>query len=315
MAEVTFKVYRYNPETGGNGRFQEFQVDCQSGETVLDCLNKIKGEQDGTLTYRMSCRSAICGSCAMRICGHTRLACKTQVAMLLELYDTVTIEPMQNFPVIKDMVVDMKAYWDKIEAIMPYLKSAENQSFPEKEFLQSPGQFNTVFEVATCIMCGACTSDCTSFEANEKFLAPAALAKAFKFAGDSRDVSQKERCVDLVKEDGIWDCVRCYECTQVCPKDVRPAEHIINLREFSLKHKLDDSVGARHIIGFMDSVGHSGQLDEAKLPRFAVRSAGAKLSMAPVGMKMFFKGKLPLKHKPIPGADDVQRIYKKLEGE
>jgi succinate dehydrogenase / fumarate reductase iron-sulfur subunit len=251
----------------------------------------------------------------MRICGHTRLACKTQVAMLLQLYDTVTIEPMHNFPVVKDMVVDMKAYWDKIEAIMPYLKSDESQPFPEKEFLQSPEQFNTVFEVATCIMCGACTSDCASFEANEKFLAPAALAKAFKFASDSRDVSQKERCASLVKEDGIWDCVRCYECTQVCPKDVRPAEHIINLREYSLKHKLNDSVGARHIIGFMDSVGHSGQLDEAKLPRFAVRSAGAKLAMAPVGMKMFFKGKLPLKHKPIPGVDDVQRIYKKLEGE
>jgi succinate dehydrogenase / fumarate reductase iron-sulfur subunit len=315
MAEVTFKVYRYNPETGGNGRFQEFQVDYQSGETILDCLNKIKGEQDGTLTYRMSCRSAICGSCAMRICGHTRLACKTQVGDLLELYDEITVEPLQNFPVIKDLVVDLTTHWEKVEAVMPYLMPAVGEAPPEKERLQSPEQFDTVFEVATCIQCSACVSDCTSLEADEKFLAPAALAKAFRFAGDSRDAAEKERLSKLAKEGGIWDCVRCYECSQVCPKDVRPAEHIIRLREKALNNKLDHTVGARHVLGFMKSVGHSGQLDEAKLPRETVKGAGAVLSMAPIGMKMFFKGKLPMKHKPIPGVEDVERIYKKLEGE
>lgn len=315
MAEVKFRIHRYNPETGGNGSLKEYRAEYEKGDTVLDCLNKIKAEQDGTLTYRMSCRSAICGSCAMNICGHTRLACKTQVSNLLELYDEITVKPLQNFPVIKDLVTDMRAYWEKVEAVMPYLIADGGAPAPQKESLQSPEQFNTVFEVATCIMCSACASDCTSLEADEKFLAPAALAKAFRFAGDSRDAAQKDRLKELVKEGGIWDCVRCYECTQVCPKDVRPAEHIIKLREMALKDKLDDSVGARHVIGFMESVGHTGQLDEPKLPRFAVRGAGAMLSMAPIGLKMFFKGKLPLKHKPIPGAEDVRRIYKKLEGE
>ena len=315
MAEVRFKIYRLNPEAGGDGRLQEYKVECEKGDTVLDCLNKIKGQQDGTVTYRMSCRSAICGSCAMRICGHTRLACSTQVNGLLEIYDEITLEPLQNFPVIKDLVVDMRAYWEKIEAIMPYMVPDADEPVPEKERLQSPEQFDTVFEVATCIMCSACASDCTSLEADDKFLAPAALSKSFRFAGDSRDAADKERLTELVKEGGIWDCVRCYECTQVCPKDVRPAEHIIQLREKALNNKMEKSVGARHVLGFMESVGHSGQLDEGKLPRFAVKNIGAKISMAPIGLKMLFKGKLPLRHKPIPGAEDVQRIYKKLEGE
>lgn len=315
MAEVKFNVYRYNPEAGGNGRFQEYMVVWEKGETVLDCLNKIKWAQDGTLTFRLSCRSAICGSCAMSICGHTRLACKTQVSTLLELYDQITVEPLQNFPVIKDLVTDMTAYWEKVEAVMPYLVPDASEPTPQKEQLQSPEQFDTVFEVATCIMCSACASDCASLEADQKFLGPAALAKAFRFAGDSRDAAQKERLTELVKESGMWDCVRCYECTQQCPKDIKPAEHIIKLREMALNSKLEDSVGARHVLGFMESVCQSGQLDEAKLPRFAVKGVGAKLSMAPIGMKMLFKGKLPLRHKAIPGAEDVRRIYKKLEGE
>lgn len=315
MAEATFKIYRYNPETAERGRLQDFRIQWEKGDTVLDVLNNIKGEKDGSLTFRLSCRSAICGSCAMRICGHARLSCKTQVESLLEVYDEITVEPLENLPVIKDLVVDMEPYWEKVKAVMPYMISDESQPMPEKEQPQSPAQFGTVFEVATCIMCSSCTSDCTVLEADEEFLAPAALAKAFRFAGDSRDAAEMDRLIELVKEKGIWDCVRCYECTEVCPKDVKPAEHIIKMRGMALDKKLEDSIGARHVLGFMDSVGHSGQLDESKLPRFAMKGQGAMLSMAPIGIKMLMKGKLPLKHKAIPGAEDVRRICKKLEGE
>jgi succinate dehydrogenase / fumarate reductase iron-sulfur subunit len=315
MTDVKFKIRRYDPAAGGDGYFQEFTLEYQKGETVLDSLNRIKGEIDGSLTYRLSCRSAICGSCAMRICGHSRLACKTQIESLLAVYDEITVEPMENFPVIKDLVVDMAAFWEKLRKVAPYLQPDSSAPVPDKEQLQSPQQFDTVFEVATCIMCSACVSDCTAWEADDDFLGPAAMAKAFRFTGDSRDAAEKDRLVNLVKEHNVWDCVRCYECTQVCPKDVKPAEHIIKLREMALNNKLGDSVGGRHVMGFMESVGHSGQLDEAKLPRYTVKGLGAMISMAPTGIKMIMKGKLPLKHQPIPGVEDVRRIYKKLEGE
>ena len=167
-------------------------MDLPEYGAVLDGLLAIRDEQDGSLSMRCSCRSAICGSCAMKINGKSRLACKTMVSQLKELEgDVISVEPMGNQPVIKDLVVNMDMFWDKVNAVQPYLRPEGPP--PEKEYLVSNESMMELAVAMNCIMCGACVSDCTVLEVDKGFLGPAALAKAFRFAGDPRDGHKQER--------------------------------------------------------------------------------------------------------------------------
>jgi succinate dehydrogenase iron-sulfur subunit len=309
-----FRIKRYNPEKQAEAYYEEFEYDIPEGATLLDCLNHIKWNVDGTLTYRMSCRSAICGSCAMKGNGHALLACQKQAAHLLkDGSDTITIEPLGNMPVIKDLATDFKQFWEKVDQVKPYLQNKEKP--PELEREQSPHQFKKIDDATTCIMCGACYSDCNVLEVDKNFLGPAALAKAQRFVGDSRDQGTRERIKELSKPGGMWDCTHCGECVERCPKPAQPFYRIKDLMAVGLKEGVTNNVGARHALSFVKSVKHSGRLNESKIPIESMGYLNVKglLDLVPVGLRMLLKLKIPpLIHKPIDDAKDVQRIFEEF---
>ena len=243
---------------------------------MLDALIKVREEVDGTLSLRCSCRSSICGSCAMRINGHAGLACKTQASDAVGPDGVIVVEPPGVMPVIKDLVVDFKPFWDKISEVEPYLQPQGEE--PEGEYLASNESMLHLSGVTSCIMCGACVSDCTVLEVDPTFLGPAALAKAYRFTADPRDGDaegvSKERLEKLSEVTGMWDCTRCSECVQVCPKGVAPMDRIMALRDQAMEAGLTDNNGSRHASAFTESVAHSGWLDELQLTVKVCRERG-----------------------------------------
>ena len=165
-----FKIKRYNPEKQPEPYFEEFELKIKPGATLLDCINEIKWTLDGSLTYRMSCRSAICGSCAVKVNGRAALACQRQAEYIEQKNNTILIEPLGNLKPIKDLAVDMDPFWKKVDKIKPYLH--EKAGRPEKERTQSPAQFRLIDDASTCIMCAACYSDCEVLEVDDNFLGP-----------------------------------------------------------------------------------------------------------------------------------------------
>ena len=311
---TVFRVKRYNPEKQEKPYFQEFELENTKDSTLLDCMNEIKWTQDGSLTYRMSCRSAICGSCAVRANGHALLACQKQADYLRDKNGTITIEPLSNMKPVKDLVVDFKPFWDKIDKVDPYLKNKSKQ--PKKEHRQLPKQFNLIDDSSTCIMCGACYSDCNVLEVDDRFLGPAALAKAQRFVSDSRDENTLERVKMLSKPGGIWDCTHCGECVERCPKPTKPFYRIKEVMKEALDQGVHNNNGARHALSFTRSIKRSGTLNENILPVESVGYLNIKglLDLLPIGLRMFFKGKNPpILHKSIEGMDDVKRIFRELD--
>jgi succinate dehydrogenase / fumarate reductase iron-sulfur subunit len=319
--QINLKVKRFDPAAGDGARFQSYAVDMPEHATVLDSLIQVREFVDGTLALRCSCRSAICGSCGMRIDGKARLACKTKAADLLkDASHEITVEPMGNMPVIKDLVTDMAVHWDKVRQVVPWLQPTG--PLPEREYLVANEAMQDLAHTMNCIMCGACVSDCTVLEVDKNFIAPAALAKAYRFVGDPRDGRQKERLEAYSEYSGIWDCTRCNMCVEVCPKDVRPMDRIMQLREKAVEAGLTGNTGARHGNAFSASVHRLGRLDEAS---FLPRSVGfwnvpRLLQEMPGALRMLRAGKLPWSHampwhKPIPGIKSVRRIMDRARSE
>jgi succinate dehydrogenase / fumarate reductase iron-sulfur subunit len=312
--EVKLKVLRYDPETGKEPEYKRYTVDLPESSTILDSLIEVREFHDGTLSLRCSCRSAICGSCAMRINGRARLACKTQISLVAGEADEITVEPAGNMPTIKDLVVDMAPFWNKIRAVKPWLQPAGPP--PEREYLASKESMIELVEVMNCIMCGACVSDCTVLEVDKTFLGPAALAKAWRFAHDPRDDSTAARLRELSEASGIWDCTRCNFCVEVCPKDVKPMEQIMRLRSEATGIGITNNAGSRHTFAFTNTVKQGGRLNEFQmLPRtHGLLNIPANLAELPGGIRMIRAGKMPspFTHK-IPGVAHVRRIFKQFE--
>ncbi|HXH22902.1 MAG TPA: succinate dehydrogenase iron-sulfur subunit [Dehalococcoidia bacterium] len=312
--EVKLKVLRYDPESGKEPEYRRYTVDMPESATVLDSLIEVREFHDGTLSLRCSCRSAICGSCAMRINGRARLACKTQVSSVAEDGEEIVVEPAGNMPTIKDLVVDMAPFWDKIRAVKPWLQPSGPP--PEREYLAPPQAMIELAEVMNCIMCGACVSDCTVLEVDKSFLAPAALAKAWRFVHDPRDGNTAARLRELSEPSGIWDCTRCNFCVQVCPKDVKPMDQIMKLRAEATAIGITNNAGSRHTFAFTSTVKEGGRLNEFQmLPRtHGLLNIAANLAELPGGIRMIRAGKMPspFTHK-IPGAAHVKRIFKRFE--
>ena len=312
---LTFTIQRFNPETDQHPHDEDYRLDIARGTTVLEALIRIKNELDGTLSLRYSCRSAICGSCAMNINGTEKLACRTSIRKEWERHGRLAINPLPNLPVIKDLVVDMAPFWDKIRAVTPWLTTVAH---PTKRY-GSSGQLRLLPEsyqfhnVDACIMCGACVAACTSHEVSPGFLGPAALAKAERFVADPREPAdaKQSRLADLQKSDGIWDCTRCNMCVQVCPKDVQPMEAIIRLRRSSLTHGLTSTEGARHITGFVDLIQREGRLNEALMPlKVLGMNPRRLLDVLPLGLAMWLKGKVPSPFgHAVPGIEQIRAIF------
>jgi succinate dehydrogenase / fumarate reductase iron-sulfur subunit len=264
--QAKLRVRRFDPESKDGPHYQSYTLDVPDYATVLDTLLQIQGELDGSLALRCSCRSAICGSCAMRINGEARLACKAKVAALADQGEEVLVEPIGNMPVIKDLVADMEPFWGKVRAVEPWLQPAGPP--PEREYLVSHESMRDLTQVMACIMCGACVSDCPVLEVElglgkpveQTFLAPAALAKAYRFAGDPRDGATSERLLTLSRKEGMWDCTRCNMCVEVCPKSVAPMDQILALRRKAIEAGLEETLGARHTLEFEKTVRESAWL-------------------------------------------------------
>ena len=224
---VTLNVKRYDPEKSkDNTWYQEYKMDIHQSSTVLDALIHVREEIDGTLGLRCACRASICGSCGMRVNGQAKLVCKTRVEELSPDGETLLVEPMGNQPVIKDLVVDISSFFAKMEQVTPFLQP---DKLPESgEFIASNDSMEKLLTEMNCIMCGLCVSDCTVLEVDNTFIGPAALAKASRFVYDPRDDKTSERLNYLNDESGgIWDCTRCMQCVEVCPKGVSPMELLL----------------------------------------------------------------------------------------
>jgi heterodisulfide reductase subunit C len=195
-------------------------------------------------------------------------------------------------------------------------RPAEKTAAQEKETKQSPEQFKLIDDSSTCIMCGACYSDCDVLEVDDNFLGPAALAKAQRFVQDSRDGKTLERVKELSKPGGIWDCTHCAECVERCPKPARPFDRIKEIMTVALEEGVTNNKGARHALSFAKSVKSSGRLNENIIPVESVGFFNFKglFDLLPVGLRMFFKGKNPpILHKSIDEVEDVKRIYMELD--
>jgi succinate dehydrogenase / fumarate reductase, iron-sulfur subunit len=317
--DVTVKIKRYDPEAQpATGHWQEYSLAADENATVLDVLIMIREDMDGTLALRCSCRSAICGSCAMRINGHAGLACKTKASDSMDQNGVIVVEPAKVMEPVKDLVVNFDLFWHHIRAVEPYLKPQGPE--PEAEYIASDEAMHHLSGVTACIMCGACVSDCTVMEVDPTFLGPAALAKAYRFTADPRDGDangvSRDRLRQLSEPTGMWDCTRCNECVQVCPKDVAPMDRIMVLREQALEQGFDRTNGARHADAFTESVGHSGRLDELRLPvkTVGMTNISALMTFMPIGWRALTHGKLPpLIHKNVEDVETIRKLFRRLD--
>jgi succinate dehydrogenase / fumarate reductase iron-sulfur subunit len=232
---ITLRIQRFNPDVDKKPYLSDFQIELEKGMTVLDALHKVKTEQDGSVTYRRSCRHAICGSCAMNINGKTMLACHTPVPEVLDKKNRVTIRPLPYLPVIKDLVVDRTTFWEQYLRVKPWLIPPDD--VPEKEFRISPQEVEALQKAETCIMCGACYSACTITALTKEYMGPHALLKAFLRVLDPRDSAPEDRLADLAGGDGVYRCHTIFNCIDACPKNLSPTQAIETLRKLAQKRQ------------------------------------------------------------------------------
>ncbi|MBD3800064.1 MAG: succinate dehydrogenase/fumarate reductase iron-sulfur subunit [Campylobacterales bacterium] len=291
---ITFNVFRFNSETDYLPYYKKVEMEVTSEEVVLDILNRIKWEVDGSFSYRRSCRHGICGACAIKVNGKGVLACKERMNDLIELFGTeLTLEPLSIKRAVKDMIIDKEDFWVKHEAIEPYLIS-HIEEHPEMECAVTPAQAEALLDSDYCIQCGLCHYSCPVIEINDDFIGPAAFAKAYRFNADVRDNGIDER-IDIINAPsaGVWDCVKCFECAEVCPKEVNPIEKITKLHNQIFEHgRAINNVATRHAVGFAHSIKKHGFLDEAELVRYSEGTLPMLMKHGKVGFKMFKVGKV-----------------------
>jgi succinate dehydrogenase / fumarate reductase, iron-sulfur subunit len=351
MAEYTLRVRRYQPEAVTDvgepegPYWQDFTVELEESLSVLDGLLHARSDEDGTLAVRCSCRAAICGSCGVKINGESALACKTQLQHAKDGANRatgtgdqpITVEPMGNMPVIKDLVTDMEStHWAKVRRVTPWLlPDTDEEAELEREHVVPPESMIDITQSMACIQCGACVSSCLAMEADPDFIGPAALAKAYRFVGDPRDAQTRERLWDLSQDPhGIYDCTHCFACIDACPKGVAPMDQIMRLRRAASggEEIVDHNNGANHEHAFLKIIEKKGTLDESLLlqesyaPGFVgklkPRAVKDLLISLPTAIRGIRTGKMrslskliPGIHRKLPGdaQDHVKRIYAHAE--
>ncbi len=232
--KVTLDVKRFDSETDSKARRVRYDVDLKPTDRILDALMYISRNVDGTLGFRKSCAHGICGSDAMRINGKERLACKTLIRDAAEKDgDVITLDPLRNMPVQKDLMVDQSMFLAKFRSVKPYLIPKEAPP-PRGEFYQSPEDRALIDEATKCINCGSCYSACPVVEQKPDFLGPAALVAAARFVFDSRDRGWAERLKIVDADKAVWSCDNHFDCTKVCPRDIKITK-LINLTKRTIK--------------------------------------------------------------------------------
>lgn len=241
--KVKVRIRRFDPDKNSKPYWQDFEVDGEPNDRVLDLLHVIRDDYDGTLAFRRSCGHGICGSDGMVINGKNRLACKTLVK---DLKQPITIEPLRGFQVIKDLVVDMEPFFAKYRSVLPYLINDEPP--PETERLQSPEEHQRFDDTTKCILCACCTTGCPLFWANGQFLGPAAFVAAHRFIFDSRDRAASERLQILAQYGGVFNCRTTFNCTDACPRNIKVTKAILEIRKAILTGEVpqpEEAIAAR----------------------------------------------------------------------
>ena len=322
--QVQFHVLRQTPDNAPH--WQTYGLEVEQGTTILDCLNRLKWEQDGSLAFRKNCRNTICGSCSIRINGRAALACKESVGQELaqglvnpsNAVPTITLAPLGNLPVITDLVVDMQPFWEDLNRITPYVRPTAS-ALPDREFLQSPQERDQLKQMGNCILCGACYSDCNGKAANPGFVGPHALAKAQRLLGDSRDSERENRLAAYSHGiEGVWGCTRCYWCNTVCPMEVAPMDQIGRIKQQVLQQPVTQgSRPVRHRQVLINLVKAGGWVDERK---FGLQVVGNYLrdlqgiaSILPLGLRMLSRGKFPLSFDPSTGTKVVRHLIERVQ--
>jgi fumarate reductase iron-sulfur subunit len=222
MAEqIALEVTRFSPERDKSPTVQSFDVPLRKEWVVLDALNYVKDKVDGSLSFRWSCRMGVCGSCGMMVNGEPKLTCATFLTDYAP--GPVRVEPLKNFPVMRDLIVEITDFLEKLSKVKPWLIRQKEKPVSEGEYLQSPEELDTFRQYSMCINCLLCYAACPVYGLDPLFAGPAALALAQRYNMDSRDEGQSERLDILSQHDGIWGCTFVGDCTQVCPKHVDPA--------------------------------------------------------------------------------------------
>ncbi|AGF51459.1 succinate dehydrogenase iron-sulphur protein subunit [Synechocystis sp. PCC 6803] len=322
--QVQFQILRQKPQQ--SPYLEKFDLEVEPGATILECLNQIKWEQDGSLNFRKNCRNTICGSCSMRVNGRSALACKENVGSETRLFTqvneagipVVTVAPLGNLPVIKDLIVDMQPFWDDLERVEPYV-STQGRKVPEREFLQTPAEREKLNQMGNCILCGACYSECNAKSVNPDFVGPHALAKAQRLLTDSRDGATADRLESYNNATaGAWGCTRCYLCNEVCPMEVAPMDQIGKIKSALLAQKTaQDSRPVRHRKVMVDLVKAGGWVDERKFGIYVVgnffRDLKGIASILPLGLRMISSGKFPLGFEPSAGTEEVRSLIEQVQ--
>ena len=229
--KVTLKVYRFNPQTDTQPHYDTFNVEAEPNERILDCLNKIRWQQDSTLSFRMSCAHGICGSDGLTINSQSALACQK----LVKDYDytkIIFIEPLKYFDVIKDLIVDLKPFFKRIKSVNPQAPKIIANIDHEKERSQSVEERSRFEDALKCILCGCCYGACPVItEQDEEFVGPAAILRAQRYIFDSRTANVRERLQIMQKPHGVWACKSYYACTLVCPKNIKVTRAILRTKK------------------------------------------------------------------------------------
>jgi len=311
--DIYFKIFRYNPEVDQESYFDEFKISVEKGITILRAMNYIKDHVDPKLSYRFFCQAGICGSCAMKVNGVAKLACTTQVWDELKKCktpDVITIEPLGNLGVVRDMVINYNPVVDKLEKFMSWVEPAKKDSaFGEKEFIVAEKDFKIIDAATDCILCASCYSECSILDAHKDFVSPLVMLKAFRMNADTRDTASQKRLNLLTKDHGIWDCTHCYKCVEACVKNIPIMDGIHGLRNSAMNRGMKGE-GYRHADAFRKDIYNVGRLNE---PLLLLRTKGIfkVIGMTSFTIKMALKGRLPsLFVKKIPGLKKVRELMR-----
>jgi succinate dehydrogenase / fumarate reductase iron-sulfur subunit len=231
--ELTLRIRRYNPEVRADPWWDQFTVEMEPSDRLLDALHEVKWRQDGTLALRRSCAHGVCGSDAILVNGRNDLACKVLVK---DVAPKVTVEPIRGLPVKKDLIVDMEPFFEGYRAVLPYLINEEHPG--DRERVQNPEERERFDDTTKCILCAACTTSCPIFWGDGKYIGPAAIVNAHRFIFDSRDRGAEERLRVLSEKTGVFRCRTTFNCTEACPRGIKVTQAIQEVKRAILFDRL-----------------------------------------------------------------------------